>query len=181
VWKAWIASERLEGWKEPWAIAGQLDGGGAFRFLLRDGDVTLTLPSSEIPWTADSDFHTSLVPPQSGGLLPAMYLWRRLAVEGIDRFGEVEYFGTAPLQGHQGLVDVLAASHKGVECRFYFDPAEGHLLAMEMFPDEDADPCEIYFSDFHSVDGRDVAGRMDVRFGNDPFATFHLQEYGLVK
>ena len=100
----------------------------------------------------------SLLPAHSGGLLPALYLWRRLAVEGLGRFGDVYYYGTAPLPGHEGLVDVLVGSHKGVECRFYFDPADGHLLAMEMFPDEDADPCEVYFSDYREVDGRVLAG-----------------------
>ena len=35
--------------------------------------------------------------------------------------------------GHDGLVDVLVGAHQGVECRFYFDPAEGRLLALEMF------------------------------------------------
>ena len=181
VWKAWISSEALQGLNGPWALAGQLDGGGAFRFQVGDGNVTLSLPSSEIPWTADGDFHESLLPPQSGGLLPALYLWRRLAVEGLDRFGEVEYYGTAPLSGRDGLVDVLVGSHKGVECRFFFDPAEGHLLALEMTPDEDADPCEIYFSEFGSINGRRLPCRMDVHFGNEPFATFHLREYGLAK
>ena len=71
--------------------------------------------------------------PTAADCLPALYLWRRLAVEGLGRFGDVYYYGTAPLVGHEGLVDVLVGSHKGVDCRFYFDPAEGHLLAMEMF------------------------------------------------
>ena len=96
--------------------------------------------------------------PSSGGLFPALYLWRRLATEGLARFGEVRYVGAAPLVGHAGLVDVLAGTHKGVECRFYFDPAEGDLLAIELFPDENSDPCEVYFSDYRQADGRLVPG-----------------------
>lgn len=176
VWKAWMTGLRLEGLGGKWMLGGLLESGGAFRFDLTDGDVSLRLPSSEILWTADNDFSASLLPPQSGGLLPALYLWRRLAVEGIDRFGELEYYGAAPLAGHDGLVDVLVGLHKGVECRFYFDPAEGYLVAMEMQPDEDTDPCEIYFSEFHPSGDRVLPGRMEVRYGNEPFAIFRLRE-----
>jgi len=117
----------------------------------------------------------SLLPEHSGGLLPALYLWRRLAVEGLDRFGDVFYYGTAPLAGSEGLVDVLVGTHKGVECRFYFDPADGRLLALEMFPDEESDPCEVYFSDFSRKDGRFLPGRMEVRYGDEAFATLKIE------
>ena len=109
--------------------------------------------------------------------MPALYLWRRLAVEGLGRFGDVYYYGTAPLVGHEGLVNVLVGSHKGVDCRFYFDPAEGHLLAIEMFADEEADPCEIYFSDYREFDGRWLPGRMEVRYGDEPFAVFKIDGF----
>ena len=76
------------------------------------------------------NLRSSLDPPHSGGLLPALYLWRRLAVEGFSRFGEVYYLGTAPLVGREGLVDVIVGTHKGVECRFYFDPVEGQSTGL---------------------------------------------------
>ena len=122
-----------------------------------------------------------MLPAQSGGLLPALYLWRRLAVEGLGRFGEVDYYGTAPLAGHEGLFDVLIGSHKGVECRFYFDPAENNLVALEMFADEESDPCEIYFSDYRQQAGRSWPGRMEVRCGDELFAVFKVEEAGLEK
>ena len=67
-----------------------------------------------------------------------------------------------PAAGPHGLVDVLVGSHKGVECRFYFDPAEGDLLAHGDVPDEDSDPCEVYFSDYRDVTARS-RGRTDDR------------------
>ena len=67
------------------------------------------------------------------------------------------------LPGREGFADVIAATHKGLDCRFYFDPAEGNLLAMEMFAEEDADPCEVYFSQFREIEGRMPARRMEVR------------------
>ena len=83
--------------------------------------------------------------------------------------------------GHAGLVDVLNGTHKGVECRFYFDPAEGDLLAIEFFPDENSDPCEVYFSDYRQTDGRLVPGRITVHFGDKPFAVFKIDEFKVEK
>jgi serine protease Do len=152
------------------------EGGDAIRFRLTNNSASLKLQNKDINWTAGDNLGASLLPANSGGLLPALYLWRRLAVEGIERFGDVFYDGAAPLPGHAGLVDVLVGSHKGVECRFYFNPADGRLLALEMFSGEDADPCEIYFSDYRESAGRSWPGKIEVRYGDAPFATFKLTE-----
>jgi S1-C subfamily serine protease len=181
VWKAWIARTKLDGVKGEWTLRGQRPQGGEFRLQLTDGGATLKVPAAETAWTAGDDLRTSLPPAGSGGLLPALYLWRRLAREGLGRFGDVYYYGTAPLVGHEGLVDVLVGSHKGVECRFYFEPAEGRLLAMEMFADEDADPCEVYFSDYRDMGGLLGPGRIEVRYGNETFARFDVKEASVEK
>jgi S1-C subfamily serine protease len=174
VWKAWNAGANPDGVKGVWTLAGHLPQGGEFRFQLTGSGASLKLPAGETKWTAEGQLGASLLPVHSGGLLPALYLWRRLAVEGLGRFGQLDYYGTAPLAGHEGLVDVLAGAHKDVECRFYFDPVEGHLLAMEMFPDEDADPCEVYFSDYRKVGGRFWPERIEVRYGDELFAAFKV-------
>ncbi len=186
VFDAWTALGDFSGLAGTWTLAGELgSGGGEFRLLLTDADATLKLAASQWKWTATNDFSSSLEPPQSGGLLPAWTLWRRLAVTGLKEFGKVSYLGTAPLAAggttplpdHEGLVDVLVGLHKGVECRFMFDPGEGHLLAMEFFPEEYVDPCEIYFHDYRRVDGRSLPGRMEVRVGDEPYATFKFSEF----
>ena len=89
--------------KGAWTLAGQLAQGGEFRFELTDGGASLKLPDAARRSGRPSDeLGASLLPAHSGGLLPALYLWRRLAVEGLGRFGEVDYYGTAPLAGHEG-------------------------------------------------------------------------------
>ena len=178
VWKAWNARARLGGGS--WTLAGPLEK-GRFRFQINDEGVSLQLPSGEQHWTAGDNLAASLAPPDSGGLFAALYLWRRLATEGLARFGEVRYVGAAPLIGHAGLVDVLHGTHKGVECRFYFDAAEGDLLAIEFFPDENSDPCEVYFSDFRQRGGRLVPGRIAVHFGDKPYALFKIDEFKVEK
>ncbi len=72
---------------------------------------------------------------------------------------------------------MIAGTHKGLDCRFYFDPADGNLLAMEMFAEEDADPCEVYFSQYREVDGRTLPGRVEVRYADEVFATFTINEF----
>ena len=177
VWKAWTALADFEGLGGMWTLSGDRASGRPFGFRLTDVDGVLELASGEIRWTADDDFGASPAPPRSGGLLQAMYLWRRLAVEGPEKFGAVTYLGTMPLPGRDGLVDTLLAVYKGVECRFMFDPVEGYLLAVEFFADEDVDPCEIYFTEYREIDGRHVPARMEVRYGDEPFAAFAFNEF----
>ncbi len=178
VFQAWSARSDLSGYQGIWTISGGREGSDdTYRLELTDNDVSLSVPGADFQWTGSDDFSASLLPSQSGGLLPALNLWRRLASIGPEKFGEVYYLGTIPLAGQTELVDVLIGSHKGVQCRFMFDPASGDLLAMEMFPDEDADPCEIYFSGHRDVDGRSLPARMEVRYGDDPFAVFLLDEF----
>jgi serine protease Do len=182
VWKAWNARGDLKGLDGTWTLAGRLgDGGGQFSFQLADTDGLLKVPTGEWKWVASDDFGSSLAPPLSGGLLPALSLWRRLAVVGPEDFGDLSYLGTRPLPGHEGLLDVLVGLYKGVKCHFSFDPAEGHLLALEMFPEEDADPCEVYFSGYHEVDGRFLPAQMEVRVGDDPYGVFLLSQFNFEK
>ncbi len=177
VWNAWQGRTDLGAIRGTWTLAGPLEGNGSFRFVVDDKSAVLKLPSREDRWEAGEELGSSLLPRGSGGLLPALYLWRRLATEGLAGFGAVHYFGTAPLVGHAGLVDVLVGSYKGVDCRYYFDPEAGRLLALEFFHDDESDPCEVYFSEYHQSGNHWVPGRMEVRFGNEPFAVFKLQEF----
>ncbi len=79
VWDAWNVATKLAGADGAWTLSGPLETGGQFRFQLTGGGASLKLPSTEINWTAGDELGTSLLPAHSGGLLPALYLWRRLA------------------------------------------------------------------------------------------------------
>ncbi len=177
VWDAWIALGDFASVDGVWVIEGRLDGGGDFRFELSDDRVLVELPGGPTDWTSTDNLADSLAPAGSGGLAPTLYLWRRLAVKGIDQFGDVYYLGTAPLPGRDGLVDVLVGTHGGVDCHFFFDAAEGSLLAVEMFPDEASDPCEIHFLEYSDQNGRRAPGRMEVSFGDGPYAAFQIMQF----
>jgi len=173
---AWAARGDLSAYRGPWRLTGHSAGGAEFVLRLSDEAATLRLPAGEFTWAADSDSSAALPPPQSNGLLPALNLWRRLAVEGPEKFGEVTYLGTAPLPGRPEPVDVLVGLHKGVEVRFHFDPAAGLLLSLELFPLENIDPCEVYFSEYRRIGGRMWPGQIDVRVGDDPYATLTVRD-----
>ena len=179
VWDAWTASADYGDSAGAWSIGGLLDENDRdeddrFDFTLDDSGGSLLLPGRRVDWAVTDNLAQSLPPTDSGGLLPALFLWRRLAVGGCDKFGEVYYQGTAPLVGHEGEADILIGLHGGVECRFYFDARLGRLLAIEMFAGEDADPCEVYFLDYRERDGRLLPGRMEVRFGDDVYGMFQF-------
>jgi S1-C subfamily serine protease len=175
--KAWNARTKITGQKANWLISGELAGGGAFNLTIGDDGIALKLPSGEMAWKVGEELGSSLEPRGTGGFFPAMYLWRRLAVEGFSKFGEVYYLGAAPVAGYEGLADVIVGTHKGVECRFYFEPSEGRLLAIEMFPDNESDPCEIYFSRFAAIDGREMPCTISVRFGDEQISELSLHEF----
>jgi len=161
-----------------WTISGPLEKGGRFRFRIDDDGASLATPAAETTWNARDASASPLMPAHSGGLLPALHLWRKLAVEGPERFDQVVYFGTAPLPGRCAAADVLVASYKG-EGRFYFDPADGRLLALEWFSDELSDPCEVYFSEYRESDGRRTPAAMEVRHGDELFAAFRIEEFAV--
>lgn len=118
-----------------------------------------------------------LEPRKSGGLLLALHQWRRMLVLGPQNFGDVYYLGTTPVPNHDALADALVATYDVLESRYYHEQATGKLIGMELYPDLDVDPCELYFRGYHSVDGRQVPTIIEVVFGDER----HTLELDLVK
>jgi hypothetical protein len=50
-----------------------------------------------------------------------------------------------------------------------------------MLPDEETDPCEVYFSDYQESAGRFVPHSLEVRHGDTLFGIFTFSEYDLQK
>jgi S1-C subfamily serine protease len=181
VWNAWKARGDFTGLRGTWKVAGKLDSGSAFRLRLAAAEAALEAPAGDFKWAPGPDMTANLPPPGSGGLLPALHFWRRLAVEGPKGFDEIYYLGTAPLAGREGLADVLVAGYRGIECWFYFDPGSGDLLALEMYPAQESDPCELSFSGYRQVDGRSLPGRIEVRVGEQRYGVLMPAGYDLAK
>jgi len=63
--------------------------------------------------------------------------------------------------------------------RVYFDPTTGQMLAMEFCPQDDVDPCELHFSQYAEVDGRQFPMRIEVRHGDRPPLEFTFERVNL--
>jgi serine protease Do len=181
VWAACIKQGDFHDATGKWLISGKLATGAPFEITLDHQELTGQFPSSRDRVDPRIDLDQQLVPVGSGGLLPALALWRRLLVVGPQEFGEMYYLGTAPLLDHDGLFDVLIGTHNVVEGQFSFDVQTGQLAAVEMFPETNTDPCEVYFSDYRPADGRVLPHHMTVRYGDSVFAELLIERYELAQ
>jgi S1-C subfamily serine protease len=178
--KALVASGDFAPLRGQWTLKGDLAPHGDAEFKLDDKQTQAVLPGGPLRLLATDDFTSLLDPVDSGGLLVALHLWRQLLVSGFDSFDDVYYLGTAPLDGSKGLVDVLVATHRGVECHFYFDGEEGRLTALEMYSDDAADPCELYFGELVEVAGRLFPSRIEARYAGEVYGVFKFSHIELL-
>ena len=182
VWNAFhdAAGEFLE-LKGSWTLTGQSADKGTLTLELSDTASRIENEASQVELTADKDLAEQLGPVGSGGMLASLHLWRRMLVEGPDRFGDVVYLGKAPVPGREQLCDILVGTFDVVEITFAFDPADGTLVRLEMAPDSDVDPCEIEFFDYRETSGRKVPHRLRVQHGDQLFLELELQEVQLTE
>jgi hypothetical protein len=133
-------------------------------------------------------------PTGSGGLLAALYQYRRLLTLGATGFeANFAHGGREPIyptpadpakakKGYQSWrvdTEVLLTEHAAMPAKWYFSPTDHTLLGFEVSVDPEADPCEVYLSDYRSVEGRLLPHRFEVRHGNDSFGTFTIKSYQL--
>jgi serine protease Do len=137
-------------------------------------------------------------PPDSGGLLMALYQYRQLLVYGAKGFvtnfshGGVEPF-YPPREGQAKPdyvklrldAEVFRTRHAGVDGKWYFstknDETAGQLLGFEIWLDRDEDPCEVYLSDYRDVDGGKLPHRMEVRFGDKVYANLIVNAWKMTR
>lgn len=175
-----IAAFRDERPPGPWVFAGTLAGGAEFRIEITDATASIDLPTGTSTIHADDEFDRTPVPPGSGGMLPALVLWRRLVVEGPVAVGRTDYWGTAPrdpaafmVGADVDLVDVLETFAAGVQARFAVD-AGGRVVGIDLWTEPDADPCEMRLH--WPTDAAPVAPTtIEVSRRGEPFATFSLE------
>ncbi|MHB8957551.1 MAG: S1C family serine protease [Pirellulaceae bacterium] len=181
VWPAFAAHGRFPSGTGPWTLAGTLASGAPFEITLGDDEVSGQFPASRDRIDPRIDLDQQLLPIGSGGLLPALSIWRRMLMVGPEQFGETYYLGALPLIEQEGLFDVLVGTHNVVETHFAFDPQSGHLAALEMFPETNTDPCEIYFSDYRPEGERLLPHRLTVRFGDTVYSELVIERFELTE
>jgi S1-C subfamily serine protease len=126
-------------------------------------------------------------PPDSGGLLMALYQYRQMLVLGPKGFalgfshGGVEPF-YPPKEGESKVdysklrvdAEVIRTRHAGADGKWYFatkdDETAGQLIGFEIWLDRDEDPCEVYLFDYKDVDGGKLPHRFLIRFNDKHYA-----------
>lgn len=177
VWEDFVARGSFENSEGLWKLTGTDLNNKIVQFRVGEEQTEISFPGLEAQIKTRGDLTEDLRPRGTGGLGVTLSLWKRLLIEGIDGYGDIYYLGTSPLEGHDELLDVLVGTYGKVETWFFFSPSSGHLVAMEMYPSEDSDPCEIYFSEYAEVDGRALPKQMEVRHGGDLFGTYTIKAF----
>ncbi len=76
---------------------------------------------------------------------------------------------------------MLVGSHKGWSAASTSTRPRATCWPWRWFPDEQSDPCEVYFSDYREMEGRIWPGQMEVRYGDELFAVLKINEVRVEK
>ena len=140
---------------------GRLQSGKEVRLRMADSEVEIKAPAGDSKWVLGPKFAEAFQAGSNNGLLPAMFLYRLMALDGPKGFNDVYYLGALPLPPQGGLFDVVVAVYRGAECWFYFD-SRGRLAAVEIYADEHSDPWEMHFTQYRDVDNHDLPAHLVV-------------------
>jgi S1-C subfamily serine protease len=141
------------------------------------------------PLKKDQDKAALREPLGSGGFLGVMYLYERLLMQGADGFTKIDHGGDEPLYlpgdgkmpgGLRSLrvdTEVLNTEFGPYFAKWYFSLKDGKLVGCELRVDEEDDPCEVYFSDYRTVDGRTLPYRIQVLNSDSHYGTLTVRSY----
>jgi len=177
LWDRYLEQNAPKGAGYAWQISGRLADDQPFTIVLEQNRSNMRLPWGNSGALFQGAMESQLSPPRSGGLLLAIHLWQRLLDKGLRQFGEVYFLGQLPLGPNGEPADCLVGIYAGIETRFLFAPDTGQLIGIEMLPGDDADPCEISFSEFGDLGGQRFPKRWQVRYGEGLFADLRIDQW----
>jgi S1-C subfamily serine protease len=143
-------------------LSGQSSAGGACEIELGDQTSSGKFATGNVTFSLDEDVDQQLDPPSTGGLVATLHLLRLLLKEGPEKYGDVYYYGTKPITLGQEQYDVLIATRNVAELHVWIQPATGKLVRVEMFVDDELDPCELHFGE---------SGQIEVHHGEKTWGT----------
>ncbi|MBA4189629.1 MAG: serine protease [Planctomycetaceae bacterium] len=188
-----------------WTAEGKYEMGerkGDFRFEITEGkdadpivNLKLNIEHKLAP-LKDTDRRLQAEPIGSGGLMLALYQWHRFLTVGAKGFeGAFAHGGTEPFYPYPAdgstpksitslRTDcaVLKTKHGSTEAKWFFSLKDHSLVGFETFTDKEReDPCEVYFSDYKAVEGKQLPHRIEVRFKDKRYAVLTVSKYTLGK
>src|SRR5207248_5565151 len=98
---------------------------------------------------------------------------------GVEPFYPMPADGSTPKSYADLRVDteVLRTEHAATPAKWYFSPKDQTLLGAEISVVRDDDPCEMHFSDYKAVNGRQLPHRIEVRYSNGRFGVLKIKSY----
>ena len=188
-----------------WAFDGRIelvDRDGTLKLMFEQNDEGLTevklvrnnIGDALVPLKTNQPLGALMAPQGSGGLLAALYQYRRLLTGGRDAFeggfthgGHEPFYPPAagpPAEAGEETADpaarrvaceTLRTKHGPFETKWFFAESDHKLLGCEATITSDEDPCELYFSDYRDVgDGRQLPHRIDVHRGDKSYAVLTI-------
>jgi S1-C subfamily serine protease len=131
-----------------WRLSGIDDNKAKVQMVLSDDKSGLEIGGKTWVLDPETELSDQRVPEGTGGLLIAIHLWRNFLILGPEKFGEVYYFGSAPLEQDGLHYQILVATRGTIESHLFFDPETGQLAAIEVFPELGSDPCLLKFKEY---------------------------------
>jgi S1-C subfamily serine protease len=151
--------------KGTWSLGGEVRKNSKFQFILEDKLGKAILPTGDTEADFTQDLRDQVNPPATGGLLVALNLWKKYLVLGPKKFGQMTYLGQMPLPNIDALFDVIVGTVDAVDLRIYFSPFDGKIAAIEYIPNDNEDPCEVYFNEYAEIEGRQWPKQITVVHG----------------
>jgi S1-C subfamily serine protease len=144
-----------------WELTGHFSDGRAANFKLNDKAVAAVIADVPAVQLADQPFAD--LPPGTGGLLAALYQFRRLLTDPEAYFTEFYYLGSEPLDGNAGQrVDVLITTRGTVTSRWYFSRQTGRLVGWDTALEDDVDECRIRIAMDREFGSRNLPAELSI-------------------
>jgi S1-C subfamily serine protease len=179
VWKSFQSRGDFSTAAGTWKLSGEWASAGKVEVTLADDSSSGNFPLGPVKLDASQDLDQQLGPPGSGGLLVALHLWRQMLVEGPEKFGNVVYYGTAPLNGQAEQAEIILGTRNVADLRLTFNATGDQLLSLEMIADATDDGCELRFADYRPVGDRQLPHRIEVHHGDELVGQIQWQQIEL--
>ncbi|MAI31072.1 MAG: serine protease [Rhodopirellula sp.] len=153
--------------KKGWLITGETDQTPAEPVKIQTTADKMSLQIGQKTYEIDkrSEMYDVVTDGTVAGLLPALDAWRRMLIDGPQKFGESYYLGTMPLGGERPLRDVMVGIAGELEIRWLSHPDTGAVEAIEVFADRDEDPAELWL--LREPNAKAMPSVLDLRYGTD--------------
>jgi S1-C subfamily serine protease len=92
-------------------------------------------------------------------------VWQQWQQLGPRKMGEAIYLGRSPVLGKPGLRDTTRLTLGEIDAVVYTSPEDGSIDCIELIPDQQTDPAEIYFDQYREVDGKSIPSKIRLHFG----------------